>query len=134
MPTRSGRRSGIVRLVETLGGTADPVCSDPPPPLYDFLPAIDRVRTDPDPDGDYDLLVISDCGALDRIGAVGRRHAELFERLPRVVIDHHASNDGVGRGRLDRSGRRRDLRDGRAPRDPPRRARSTSTAGPWRPP
>ena len=24
------------------------------------------------------------------------RHAELFERLPRVVIDHHASNDAAG--------------------------------------
>jgi phosphoesterase RecJ-like protein len=91
-----GATLGVVRLVETLGGKADPVTSDLPPPLYAYLPEIDRVRTDPSPDGDYDLVVISDCGALDRVGEVGRRHAELFERLPRVVIDHHASNDGVG--------------------------------------
>jgi phosphoesterase RecJ-like protein len=45
---------------------------------------------------DYDLLVVSDCGSLDRIGAVRGRHPELFERLPRVVIDHHASNDAAG--------------------------------------
>ena len=66
------------------------------PPLYDFLAGVERFRTDPDPDADYDLLVVSDCGSLDRIGDVRGRHAELFERLPRVVIDHHASNDAAG--------------------------------------
>src|SRR6185436_7610717 len=30
------------------------------------------------------------------IGDVRGRHAALFERLPRVVIDHHASNDVAG--------------------------------------
>ncbi|MEA2519689.1 MAG: bifunctional oligoribonuclease and phosphatase NrnA, partial [Chloroflexota bacterium] len=44
----------------------------------------------------YDLLVVSDCGSLDRIGAVRGRHPELFARLPRIVIDHHASNGGAG--------------------------------------
>ena len=41
-------------------------------------------------------MVISDCGSLERIGDVGVRHAELFARLPRVIIDHHASNDAPG--------------------------------------
>jgi phosphoesterase RecJ-like protein len=91
-----GASLAIVRLVEALGGAADPVTSDPPPPLYDFLPGVERVRSDPDTTADYDLVVISDCGSLDRVGELGRRHAELFERVPRVVIDHHASNDGVG--------------------------------------
>lgn len=91
-----GATLGIVAIVEALGGQADPVCTDPAPPLYDFLPGIDRLRTDPDPDTDYDLLVVSDCGTLDRVGEVGRRYADLFGRLPRVVIDHHASNDGTG--------------------------------------
>jgi phosphoesterase RecJ-like protein len=40
--------------------------------------------------------VVSDCGALDRVGSVAERHPELFERLPRVVIDHHASNGSTG--------------------------------------
>ncbi len=91
-----GASLAIVRLVETLGGAADPVTSDPPAHLYDYLPEIERVRTDPNPDVEYDLVVISDCGALDRVGELGRRHADLFARVPRVVIDHHASNDGVG--------------------------------------
>jgi phosphoesterase RecJ-like protein len=91
-----GGTLGVVAIVEALGGRADPVCTDPPPPLYDFIAGIDRFRTDPDPEAGYDLLVVSDCGTLDRVGAVRERHAELFERLPRVVIDHHASNDGAG--------------------------------------
>jgi phosphoesterase RecJ-like protein len=87
-----GAALAICRITEALGASATPVCTDPVPPLYDYLPGIDRFRTDPDPDVDYDLLVISDCGSIDRIGAVRERHAALFEALPRVVIDHHASN------------------------------------------
>ena len=91
-----GATLGIVRIVEALGGSADPICTDPVPALYDFLAGIERVRTDPDPAAPYDLLVVSDCGTLDRVGAVRERHAALFERLPRVVIDHHVSNDSTG--------------------------------------
>jgi phosphoesterase RecJ-like protein len=91
-----GASLAIGRIVERLGGAATPLCTDPVPPLYDFLPGIERFRTDPEPGVDYDLLVVSDCGTLDRVGAVRGRHAALFDRLPRVVIDHHASNDAAG--------------------------------------
>lgn len=91
-----GATLGVVRIIESMGGQADPVCTDPVPPLYDFLDGIERFRTDPDPSPDYDLFVASDCATLERIGAVGERHRALFERLPRVVIDHHASNDAMG--------------------------------------
>ena len=93
MPDTLGATLAVAAIVEACGGRADPVCTDPVPELYGFLAGIERFRADPDPDADYDLLVISDCGTLDRVGAVGERHAELFERLPRVVLDHHASND-----------------------------------------
>jgi bifunctional oligoribonuclease and PAP phosphatase NrnA len=91
-----GATIAVVRMVEALGGTADAVCTDPVPPLYDFMAGVDRFRTDPDPEAAYDLLVISDCGSLERVGEVGARHIELFERLPRVIVDHHASNDAAG--------------------------------------
>jgi bifunctional oligoribonuclease and PAP phosphatase NrnA len=93
-----GSTLAICRLVERFGGQASAVFADPIPPLYDFLPDVARALTDPDPDADYDLLVVSDCGSLDRIGAVVARHPALFERLPRVVLDHHASNDSRGEG------------------------------------
>ncbi|MBI2762798.1 MAG: bifunctional oligoribonuclease/PAP phosphatase NrnA [Chloroflexi bacterium] len=72
------------------------VCTDVPPPLYDFLPGIRGFQTDPDTAATYDLLVIVDCGSLERVGAVRDRHAELFGALTTMVIDHHASNGASG--------------------------------------
>lgn len=91
-----GATLGVVHLVEALGGSADAVCTDPVPPLYRFIAGVDRFRTDPDDAAAYDLLVISDCGSLERTGEVSVRHADLFARLPRVIIDHHASNESAG--------------------------------------
>jgi phosphoesterase RecJ-like protein len=93
-----GSTLAICRLVERGGGRATAVFADPIPPIYAFVPDVERARTDPDDDAGYDLLVVSDCGSLDRIGSVRERHPELFERLPRVVIDHHASNGAAGAG------------------------------------
>jgi phosphoesterase RecJ-like protein len=91
-----GASLAICRLVERNGGRATAVFGDPVPALYDFLPEVDQVLTDPEPGAAYDLLVVSDCGTLDRIGAVRDRHPDVFDRLPRLVIDHHASNDATG--------------------------------------
>ena len=44
------------------------MCADPVPPMYDFMPRIERFRQDPDPDLDYDLIVVGDCGDLSAIG------------------------------------------------------------------
>jgi bifunctional oligoribonuclease and PAP phosphatase NrnA len=87
---------GICRIVEALGGRATAVCTDPIPPLYDFMPEIDRFRTDPDPAQTYDLLVLADCASAERVGEVALRNASLFAALQRVIVDHHASNDQVG--------------------------------------
>jgi len=91
-----GAALGIAAIVEQHGGRATLVSTDPVPPLYAFLEGMDRFVADPDDAGDYDLLVVCDCGSLDRIGAVVGRHEALFERLPRVLVDHHASNTDGG--------------------------------------
>lgn len=91
-----GSTLAICRIVERAGNRASAVFTDPIPPIYDFLPDVGRALTDPEPGAGYDLLVISDCGTFDRVGEVVARHADLFNRLPRVVLDHHASNDGRG--------------------------------------
>jgi bifunctional oligoribonuclease and PAP phosphatase NrnA len=90
-----GATLAVCRITEALGGQATPVSSDPIPELYDFLPGVERFRADPVPDAGYDLLVISD-GPVNRIGGIIERHGPLLERLPRVVIDHHASNANLG--------------------------------------
>lgn len=91
-----GATLAVCVIVEALGGRATPVSSDPVPPLYAFMPGMDRVRTDPDPAEPYDLVVLSDCASFERVGPVATRHPDLFGALPRVVLDHHASNDPAG--------------------------------------
>jgi phosphoesterase RecJ-like protein len=87
---------GLCLIVEALGGRATAISSDPVPPLYAFLPGMDRFRTDPDPGEVYDLLVLADCASAERVGEVALRHPDVFSSLPRVIVDHHASNDGAG--------------------------------------
>jgi bifunctional oligoribonuclease and PAP phosphatase NrnA len=91
-----GSALAVALLVEANGGVATPVCADPIPAMYDFLPGMDRFRREPDPDIDYDLLVVGDCGELERIGPVLEAHRELFERVPILDIDHHLSNPHFG--------------------------------------
>lgn len=83
-------------LVEALGGAATALCSDPVPPLYGFLGGVERFRTDPAPGAAFDLLVLADCATPERVGSVAVRHPELFADVPRIVIDHHASNRAMG--------------------------------------
>ena len=91
-----GSALAVSLLVEAGGGVATPVCADPMPEMYAFLPGMDRFRREPDPDVDYDLLVVGDCGELERIGPVLESHRSLFDRVPIVDIDHHISNPRVG--------------------------------------
>ena len=91
-----GAALGVAAIVERAGGQVQLLCADPVPSLYGFLAGMDRFRTDPDPSFEPDLLVVCDCGALDRLGDLRIRHAALFERLPRVIVDHHASNTDGG--------------------------------------
>jgi bifunctional oligoribonuclease and PAP phosphatase NrnA len=91
-----GAVMGLCLITEALGGRATAISTDPVPPLYAFLPGIERFRRDPDPAEAYDLLVLADCASAARVGGVADRNAELFASLPRVIVDHHASNDAAG--------------------------------------
>jgi bifunctional oligoribonuclease and PAP phosphatase NrnA len=92
-----GAALGIALIAEAHGAKADLVCGDPIPSLYDFLPGMDRFRPDPDPEAAYDLLVVCDCGGLDRTGGLAERNAGLLAKLPLVIVDHHRSTTVVGR-------------------------------------
>jgi phosphoesterase RecJ-like protein len=91
-----GSALAVALIVEANGGVATPVCADPMPAMYTFMPGMDRFRREPDPTMDYDLLVVGDCGDLERIGPVLESHRELFERVPILDIDHHKSNPRFG--------------------------------------
>jgi Exopolyphosphatase-related proteins len=91
-----GSALAVALLVEASGGVATPVCADPMPPMYRFLPGMDRFRQKPAADVDYDLLVVCDCGELERVGPVLETHRAVFERVPILDIDHHVSNRHFG--------------------------------------
>lgn len=91
-----GSSLGVALGLESLGARVNSVCVDPVPDMYDFMPQVDRFRRAPEPDLEPDLIVVCDCGDLERAGAVVQENAELFERVPIVNIDHHVSNPGFG--------------------------------------
>ena len=91
-----GAAIAIGILVESLGGQATVAASDPVADLYTFLDGAAAVRTDPEPDITYDLVVLCDCGDLSRVGEFRERNAALFDATPLLTIDHHASNDASG--------------------------------------
>ena len=91
-----GSALSVALALEARGARVNAVCADPVPPMYDFMPQIERFRQAPEPDLDPDLIVVCDCGDLERTGAVLSENAELFERVPIVDIDHHISNPQFG--------------------------------------
>jgi phosphoesterase RecJ-like protein len=91
-----GAALGLQQLIRALGGQATAVCTDPPPALYNFLPGIGDVLSDPEPGAPYEAIVLVDCASTDRVGAVRDRHEALFRDTPLIAIDHHVSSDGTG--------------------------------------
>ncbi len=91
-----GSALAVALALEAKGARVNAVCADPVPQMYDFMPQIERFRQAPEPDLDPDLIVVCDCGDLERIGAVLRENAALFERVTIVDIDHHISNPRFG--------------------------------------
>jgi bifunctional oligoribonuclease and PAP phosphatase NrnA len=91
-----GSALAVGLALDARGARVDVVCADPVPAMYDFMPHIERFRTAPSPDLDPDLIVVCDCGDLERVGSVLTDNAELFARVPIVDIDHHLSNPRFG--------------------------------------
>jgi phosphoesterase RecJ-like protein len=91
-----GSALSVALALEARGARVNAVCADPVPAMYDFMPHIERFRQAPEADLDPDLIVVCDCGDLQRVGAVLAEHADLFARVPIVNIDHHVSNPGFG--------------------------------------
>jgi phosphoesterase RecJ-like protein len=87
-----GSALAIAMLVEAHGGVATPVCADPMPAMYEFLRGMDRFHQEPDGSLDYDLIVVVDCGELERVGPLLESHRDLFGRVPILEMDHHVSN------------------------------------------
>ena len=70
------------------------VCDDPVPSRFRYLPLAERVKTAPNVNVAYDLMIAVDCGDAKRMG---QSYANLSEPLPFLInIDHHITNTYFG--------------------------------------
>lgn len=72
-------------------------CITEPVPSFEFLPGIERIRTDPSifQKVKFDTLVILDSGDLEYSGI--KTHLENLKHSPQILnIDHHPTNENFG--------------------------------------
>jgi len=87
-----GSLLGLTLGLESLGIRCFPVCADPVPAIYRFLPGANRIRAALPPPPPM-LAVAVDA---DGLGRVGRFAAELERVCAIIDIDHHATEKAFG--------------------------------------
>ena len=82
----------IFLALEGLGKNTAMVCKDPVPKPFIFLPGTSEIKQDI-LFGDYEVIIIVDCGDLKRTGFPDRlkKFAKYTKNL--INIDHHPKND-----------------------------------------
>lgn len=78
--------------LENLGKKVNSYCCDPVPWLFLFLPGANLIQQD-FLLGDYDLIIILDCGDLRRTGFSDRIREFSRHKNKIINIDHHPKND-----------------------------------------
>ena len=86
-----GSALALAHALRGMGKEALVVNRDPIPRLLDFLPSDGLFRQVSRVDGDYDLLVVVDCGDLERTGLFDTQRPPLL-----INIDHHVTNRQFG--------------------------------------
>jgi len=86
---------GLKRGLATLGKEADFVISDPVPEVFEYLPSVESVLHDL-PGGQYDLMLVADCGDIHRVGRIYHDNEERFLAAKILNLDHHDSNTCFG--------------------------------------
>lgn len=85
-----GSQLAMAFALDALGKKVRIVNADPPPVHFGTHPGIDRVEATPTVDGEYDALIVMECGDLTRPGVAG------LEPYYTINIDHHVGNTGYG--------------------------------------
>lgn len=86
---------GLKRGLEGLGKQADFVISDPVPEVFEYLPGVDTIRYEL-PSGQFDLMLVADCGDIHRVGQIYHDNEERFLATKILNLDHHDSNTCFG--------------------------------------
>ncbi|MDI3538012.1 MAG: bifunctional oligoribonuclease and phosphatase NrnA [Bacillota bacterium] len=92
-----GSLLGLGLALKAAGRRVSMVSPDGIPPSYAFLPGVDEVERTIGELGDATVVIVLDCGDLDRVGAL----REKVAGHPLILnIDHHPTNGGFGRYNL----------------------------------
>ena len=87
-----GSASVIYQVLKKMGKAPAMVCKDPVPKPFLFLPEIDQIQHDM-LFGDYEAIVVIDCGDLRRTGFADRLREFAKKKKIVINIDHHPKND-----------------------------------------
>jgi phosphoesterase RecJ-like protein len=86
---------GLKRGLDSLGKEVHFVISDPVPELFEYLPSVETIKHEL-PAGTYDLMLVADCGDIDRVGRIYNENRDRFDTTKILNLDHHDSNTCFG--------------------------------------
>jgi len=89
-----GAALGLKAILGQLGAEVVVISADAPPAVYDVIPTIAEVSLEA-PNWEPDAIVLVDCADPKRAGRVGDLINALPASTPRILIDHHVSNDST---------------------------------------
>ncbi len=90
-----GSALGLAHMLRSLGKTCVPLCADPAPRAFAFLPGIELLQTKLTT-RDFDLVIALDAGELSRYASLYTDNADYFDQATILNIDHHISSEGCG--------------------------------------
>jgi phosphoesterase RecJ-like protein len=85
-----GSELAMTYALRALGKTVRVVNSDPAPPPLQTFPGVADIEIADEIDGEFDAVIVMECGDLSRTGVRG------LERFFLINIDHHPGNSGYG--------------------------------------
>lgn len=85
-----GSQLAMAFALDALGKRVRLVNADPAPAHYGLFPGMDRIEIAKSVEGEYDALIVMECGNLTRPGVAG------LEGRFTINIDHHVGNAGYG--------------------------------------
>jgi phosphoesterase RecJ-like protein len=89
-----GAALGLKGILGQLGINVEVVSSDTPAEVYQVIPTLADVSLEP-PAWAPDAIVLVDCADPSRAGRIGGLIDALPTETPRILIDHHVSNDAA---------------------------------------
>ncbi len=94
-----GSMGALALVLEGMAKQVVAYCQDEGPRFLRFLPYSDRIVREISGPDRFEVAVVLDCGALDRIGSA----AEVLQHVRKIIhIDHHSSSGDFGQLNLVR--------------------------------